>query len=431
MVAARKAAGAGRFGRNIMIFASEVPVISALNPYRKIEDVFFDVWKRTNPRQIARLQEELALTLATPEQKMEAVVRDLGATSAIEALVQQAAAAETTAAVAEATAKVAEALPASTPAAVKAEVVSFVTSTMHKGFGVKQEAAGVQQYQQQQKVVVTDRNLVFSKRKVASLGSYDVLVGGKIDGRADGKVIEVKNRVKRFLSPLPKYDVAQLQTYLFILGATDGELVEHLHAEESRTKLTKVPWDEKMWQTQIEPFVVRFGSALTYLMKDKQAQSDYLRAESDQQREIIKYLWGQELRETVRAAFACYDEDGSGWIDVRELRHVVADLGGVFTERDFRQALRLLDRDSNGVIDQNEFTEWWMGQTTSESAVGQVEKTLARLKDLGRQRFRVDIHSACWNGSEDVVARLVEGDTQLVNEKDAAEFGVRIDGLVT
>ncbi|KAG7376841.1 hypothetical protein PHYPSEUDO_012663 [Phytophthora pseudosyringae] len=131
----------------------------------------------------------------------------------------------------------------------------------------------------------------------------------------------------------------------------------------------------------------------------------------------------KELRETVRAAFACYDEDGSGWIDAAELRHLVADLGGVLTERDFREALRLLDRDGNGVIDRDEFTEWWIGQNEGNEAAGEVEKTLARLKDLGRQRFKVDIHTACWNGFEDVVARLVEDGSELCNERDSSEYG--------
>ncbi|KAL4100380.1 hypothetical protein PRIC1_008174 [Phytophthora ramorum] len=131
----------------------------------------------------------------------------------------------------------------------------------------------------------------------------------------------------------------------------------------------------------------------------------------------------KELRETVRAAFACYDEDSSGWIDAGELRHLVADLGGVLTERDFRKALHVLDRDDNGVIDRDEFSEWWAGQTGSNEAAGEVEKTLARLKDLGRQRFRVDIHTACWSGFEDVVARLVEDGGELISEKDASEYG--------
>ncbi|RLN61837.1 hypothetical protein BBJ29_003863 [Phytophthora kernoviae] len=136
----------------------------------------------------------------------------------------------------------------------------------------------------------------------------------------------------------------------------------------------------------------------------------------------------KELRETVRAAFACYDEDNNGCIDAMELRHVVADLGGVLTDRDLRKALRILDRDSNGVIDLDEFTEWWVGQNGDNGAPGEVEKALMRIKELGRQRFRIDIHTACWNGFEDVVDRLVENGSQLVNEKDASEYG-RIKGI--
>ncbi|KAG7379655.1 hypothetical protein PHYBOEH_011816 [Phytophthora boehmeriae] len=287
-----------RMGRSIMIFASEVPVISAMNPYRKIEDVFLDVWRRTNPRQVAQLQQELSVELLTPDEKLQSIVSELGAAPAVNALIQEAAEAKTTQQVAKASSQVAKTLPKSTPAEVREEVVQFVTSTMHKGFGVKQEAAGIQHYEEKKQTVVKDRNLVFSKRKVAKITDFDVLVGGKIDGQADGKVIEVKNRLRRFISPLPKYDVAQLQTYLFILGLTEGELVEHLHADKVQTKMTKVPWDEKMWRNDVEPHLVRFGSALTYLMKDKQAQSDYLQSDGGQQREIIRYLWMQDVKRT-------------------------------------------------------------------------------------------------------------------------------------
>lgn len=130
----------------------------------------------------------------------------------------------------------------------------------------------------------------------------------------------------------------------------------------------------------------------------------------------------KELRETVRAAFDCYDEDHSGWIDAAELRHLVADLGGVLTDRDIRKALHILDRDSNGAIDKDEFTEWWV-QNADNEASGEVEKTLARLKELGRQRFRVDIHTASWNGFLDVVERLLEDGSELVNQKDTSEYG--------
>ncbi|KAG6617715.1 RRP15 protein [Phytophthora cinnamomi] len=284
--------------KSIMLFASEVPVISALNPYRQIEDVFLAAWRRSAPQQVAQLQARLSLALPTPEEKLQAVVEDLGAAPAVRELLQEAAQAETVQQVARAQAKVAQTLPAAAPAALKAEVVQFVTSAMHKSFGVRQESAGIEQYEAQRRVQVQERNLVFSKREVASVGGHRLLVGGKIDGRADGRVIEVKNRLRRFLTPLPKYDVAQLQTYLFILDAREGELVEHLKADTAQTKVTKVPWDPDMWRQQIEPYLLRFGSALTYLMKDETAQSDFLQSDGGQQREIIRYLWSQDVQRT-------------------------------------------------------------------------------------------------------------------------------------
>lgn len=279
----------------MMVFASEVPVVSAMNPYRKIEDVFMTTWKRTNRKQVEALEKKLDLVVRTPEQKMEAIVEDLGVTQSIQALVEEASVAATIADVAQAAAKIQVVLPSTTPDDVKKEVTQFVASEMNKSFGAKQETPAILAYEQQQQVAVQERNLAFHKRKLAAVGAYDLYVGGKIDGRADGKVVEVKNRVSRFMSPLPKYDIAQLQTYLFILEATEGELVEHLRNDQSQTKLTPVAWDPHLWDSQIAPFVVRFGSALAHFMDNEQAQEQFLTADQPHiQKEIIRQHWTME-----------------------------------------------------------------------------------------------------------------------------------------
>ncbi|TMW55173.1 hypothetical protein Poli38472_013935 [Pythium oligandrum] len=292
LVLRRRFSAYTRRPKTIMLFASEVPVVSAMNPYRKIEDVFMGVWKRTNPKQIAALSKELQLEVVTPEEKVQAIVEELGATSAIGALLEEAATAETTMLVVETAAKLEAALPAATPVEVKEEVVQFFASEMNKAFGAKQESPAIQHYEKQEQVAVEERNLEFFKKRVASVAdNYEVFVGGKIDGRADGKVVEVKNRMKRFMNPLPKYDVAQLQTYLFILGGTEGELVEHLRHDKAQTKLTKVPWDAAMWENEIEPYIVRFGGALAHFMKDREAQTQFLAADPPGQRDIIRDHW--------------------------------------------------------------------------------------------------------------------------------------------
>lgn len=140
-----------------------------------------------------------------------------------------------------------------------------------------------------------------------------------------------------------------------------------------------------------------------------------------------------ELRETIRAAFARYDEDASGSIDARELRRLVEDLGGVLTDSDLSAALRVLDKDRNGAIDLQEFIGWWTSQAADlngDGTVTDLEKILERLKEFGRKRFHVDIHTAAWRGFTDVVERLVHDDSELATERDSSDYGVWKSGLL-
>ncbi|RHX97981.1 hypothetical protein DYB36_010548 [Aphanomyces astaci] len=134
-------------------------------------------------------------------------------------------------------------------------------------------------------------------------------------------------------------------------------------------------------------------------------------------------------RETIRAAFRAFDEDGSGRIDANELSDLVASLGGVMSSVELQAALRVLDKDGDGVVDQDEFEKWWTSASDDldgDGRLGQLETALARLKEHGQKRFHVDIHTACWHGHLDVVTRLVEADREVVHAKDTTEFGVHL-----
>jgi hypothetical protein len=75
---------------------------------------------------------------------------------------------------------------------------------------------------------------------------------------------------------LPSYDIAQLQTYLYILDITDGELVEHVRCEAEaggpKTPITKVKRDEIMWINKIEPHLLNFAARLIKFMAEPDEQ---------------------------------------------------------------------------------------------------------------------------------------------------------------
>ncbi|DBA02928.1 TPA: hypothetical protein N0F65_005955 [Lagenidium giganteum] len=133
------------------------------------------------------------------------------------------------------------------------------------------------------------------------------------------------------------------------------------------------------------------------------------------------------IREAVRAAFKRYDADGSGSINVRELQALVADLGGVLSDAQVAQVAKLLDKDGNGDVSEAEFLRWWSSESADldgDGVVTDVELALRRLRDVGATRFYTDIHVAVWHAQVDVVQRLLDENAELVNDKDASDYGV-------
>ena len=59
--------------------------------------------------------------------------------------------------------------------------------------------------------------------------------------------------------------------------------------------------------------------------------------------------------EDFRAVFTSYDQDGSGAIDLDELRNAMADLGEQPTETELAAMMEAIDRNGNGQIEFDEF----------------------------------------------------------------------------
>merc|ERR1719337_19507 len=64
----------------------------------------------------------------------------------------------------------------------------------------------------------------------------------------------------------------------------------------------------------------------------------------------------------LKQEFDTYDEDRSGYIDVKELRELLEKLGEELTEEELEQAFKELDTDNSGEIEFFEFVEWFTSE---------------------------------------------------------------------
>lgn len=156
------------------------------------------------------------------------------------------------------------------------DIVKSIESKMNCGFGTNQEKSAIKKYETEHNTLIGKRNDKLYKKKITSIDSYSIIVGGKVDGiKEDGTVIEVKNRMHKFFTPLPKYDIIQLQTYLYILNSSKGELVEQLKSNKNSIKSTPIDFDLNMWNNMIEPSIIRFVTLLIKVLNDQELQNEY------------------------------------------------------------------------------------------------------------------------------------------------------------
>ena len=70
------------------------------------------------------------------------------------------------------------------------------------------------------------------------------------------------------------------------------------------------------------------------------------------------FLTSEEL-EAIKAAFTQYDQNGDGTISATEFQTLSEDLGEKLEGNELDEAVRALDKDKSGVIEFEEFLEWW------------------------------------------------------------------------
>jgi calmodulin len=73
---------------------------------------------------------------------------------------------------------------------------------------------------------------------------------------------------------------------------------------------------------------------------------------------MAKKMADTDASEMVAIAFGSFDKDGDGAIGKADLLQVMTELGETATEDEVDELIRLADKNADGKLDQQEFTDW-------------------------------------------------------------------------
>ena len=145
------------------------------------------------------------------------------------------------------------------------EVSDFVRSAIYTRFGTEQEDKTLVSMHDNPKK--TDE---FVKKLLFCDGKFNVYVGGRCDGlvvdqvTGEKKIVEIKNRIRRFFNRVPEYERVQLMAYLYVNNIDHGELVERFREDMKRYP---VEFEPGFWDCVIEDSK-RFFEALLSMTTD-------------------------------------------------------------------------------------------------------------------------------------------------------------------
>ncbi|KAH7488508.1 hypothetical protein PRIC1_007377 [Phytophthora ramorum] len=104
----------------------------------------------------------------------------------------------------------------------------------------------------------------------------------------------------------------------------------------------------------------------------------------------VKKVLDEEDLEEIKEAFHLFDTDGSGSIDVRELKAAMRALGFQVKKAEIRQMIADIDKDESGTINQDEFIEMMTGKMNSRDSREEIMKIFQLFDDdnTGKISFR-------------------------------------------
>jgi len=126
----------------------------------------------------------------------------------------------------------------------------------------------------------------------------------------------------------------------------------------------------------------------------------------------------------ARNTFKKFDNDGSGSLDVVEMKKLFIALGAKFSDKEMEEVMQQLDSSGDGMIDEEEFIEWWTNRAlNNRRGGGLLALKLRKLASKAQQLFSTDIFTAAWQGDLELVKLFISTEPRNALSQDPTEFG--------
>merc|ERR1719424_191519 len=135
-------------------------------------------------------------------------------------------------------------------------------------------------------------------------------------------------------------------------------------------------------------------------------------------RELSKPIGDDEMA-VIKEAFAKFDTDNSGKIDLKELQQMCQEMGKKLPDKQAEQAMAQLDQNGDGTVDFDEFVLWWtctpglggynhvaLGFLKSKLVLKSTAKTV--FSKIARGKLD-NTNEFVWNGSVDITPNYLDG----------------------
>jgi hypothetical protein len=241
--------------RRMVVYASKLAGLAGMHVYVNRDELFYELMHALTPE-----SEEVPEGYEPPAEKVQKAL-DEGLTHTARQIYEETlkdlpklAAGESVKVVKHALAAI-KAIPG-----VSADAKEAVRATLYAAHGINGETQIREDAAKSLGEIKVNERFTTSEL-LFKAGIFDVYLGGKHDGMADGgKVItEIKNRVNRFMG-VPLYERVQIHAYMKIYGVEKGLLIESFKGQR-REHI--VDFDQNMWDgivTSACNFLSSFGT---------------------------------------------------------------------------------------------------------------------------------------------------------------------------